>query len=472
MKDARILIIENEERWQDIASSTLREGLGGELEIDVAESYSVAQRKLRNKDYELISVDLALPDNVLDLEGSTLPEMQLLKEIRQNPRSAHCGVVILSAHPTFARARAALLRYKVYDFIDKFDIDENEERRDEYVEAAKSAIRNALLERAANRDGDGQLLSITFDARGVTGVELVGPGQRLFYPVDRPSPIDFAGLARRADDLNRRLAGGETDDWREEARSIGKALYDSLLEQPEFKEVLRTARVLAGSRRSSLSLLFNGPPEGLSFPFELMTDGSEYLVLEHPVSRQVNGGGLVLRPVPFYKFVESLVNNSEAMRILVVGADSDGAIPAAGEEAASLAEYFKARLDLLGIQHEVVTLAGADATRERVKEELRSGFHLFHYSGHADYDDELPERSPVILRDGILTASDLKLLLSETGLRFMFLSCCLGARNAARAGRGDFHSFPHALSQAGAPINVGHRGVVNDDSARLLAEHC
>jgi CHAT domain-containing protein len=53
----------------------------------------------------------------------------------------------------------------------------------------------------------------------------------------------------------------------------------------------------------------------------------------------------------------------------------------------------------------------------------------------------------------------------------MFLSCCLGARNATRAGRGDFYSFPHALSQAGAPINVGHRWEVNDDSARLIAEH-
>jgi CheY-like chemotaxis protein len=291
MKDARILIIENEQRWQEIAERTLRAGLGGDLDIDVVETYSAALGKLRNKDYELISADLALPDNLLDLEGSTLPEMQLLEAIRQTPRSTHCGIVILSAYPSFARARAALRGYRVYDFIDKFEIAGDEEKREEYVKASKSAIRNALLEQAAERDNVGQLLTLTFDARGVTEVELTGPGPRLHHRVERPWPIDFADLARRADNLNRSLARSEVDSWREDARSIGKTLYKALLDQPEVNEVFKTARALAGGKRSGLSLLFNGPPEGLSFPFELMTDGSEYLVLDHPVSRQVNGGG-------------------------------------------------------------------------------------------------------------------------------------------------------------------------------------
>jgi hypothetical protein len=411
----------------------------------------------------LASADLALPDNLIDPEGSTLPEMQLLKEIRRDP---HCGIVILSGHQTAARVRAALRSYKVNDFLDKLKFKE-----DEYVEAAKSAIRECLLARAAERDAAGQLLTVTFDARAVINVELGGLGPRFSHRVERPLPIDFADFASRADGLNRSVATSDAEGWRDEARSIGKSLYKALLDQPEVNEVLKTARALAGRERSGLSLQFNGPPEGLSFPFELMTDGEEYLVLDHPVSRRVDNAGPAPPSGPFHKFVRSLAERSEAMRVLVVGLDSDGAIPGAEEEATSMAAYLESRLRLLGIDPEVLSLTGAEATTARVKEELRGGYHLFHYSGHADYDGELPERSPITLSDGVLTASDLKLLVSETGLRLMFLSCCLGGRAGAGAGRGEFHSFPHALRQAGVPVSVGHRWVVTDDSARLIAEH-
>lgn len=450
-------------------SNTLREELGGALQIDRAPNYAQALEAMRNETYELISVDLAFPDDMGDPTKSTLPGMLLLKEIRRNPRNMDCGIIILSANSTVARVRQALRIYKVYDFQDKYEFDE---KKDEYVEAAKSAIRGALLQRAAVRVDNSYQYSVTFDEKSFIKGELVEPDQRLTYHIEHPSPVDFADLARRADELNQRLANGDYDTWRVEARSIGKTLFKALAGHLQVGDGFSTARVLASKRPSRLSLQFSGPPEGLSFPFELMSDGDEYLALKHVITRRVEGAGnATWRHDSFLKFVEALLERGEAMRILIVGADSDGMVPGAEEEAVVLARYLESRLSLLGIHHRIVSLAGEDATVDRVKDALRNDFHLFHYAGHATYDDALPERSPVILRDGDLTASDLKMLFSETELRLVFLSCCLGGRNAAHPGRGDFHSFLHALSQAGTPVLVGHRWVVGDDSAANLALH-
>src|SRR5437868_6519749 len=121
MSDTRILVIEDEEPWQEIVPRTLRRGLGDGVQIDVKGNYSDALEAIQNEDYDLISIDLELPDDVRDLEKSDLPGMILLKEIRKNPRNINCGLIILTAHPTFERVREALRSYKVWDFLDKFD---------------------------------------------------------------------------------------------------------------------------------------------------------------------------------------------------------------------------------------------------------------------------------------------------------------------------------------------------------------
>jgi CHAT domain-containing protein len=465
--DVRVLVVDDEIFWQEELPKALHCGLGEGLRVDVAPDYQAALTAIQNKDYDLISVDLGLPDDVELLARGDLPGMHLLAEIRRNPRSTNCGLVVLSAHQTVARVRKALRSYNVYDFLDKFEFTS---APGGYIEAAKSAIRGTLLEQASAKDRLGYRFILSFNEKGFVNVELTGPNFRSSQPIDSPKTIDFADLAGRADRLNSWVNSEDAEGWRREARSIGEALYKSLIDHAQIQELLATARALTGSNPSNLALQFSGPPSGLSVPFELTRDSSDYLVLDHIMTRHLIGvSRFTQRSETFSKFIGTLVKDGKTMRVLVVGANSDEKIPAAEDEAASLARSVEASLRLLGIPHYVNCLTGDTATSVNVKEALRSGYHLFHYAGHADYAEATPEKSPIILRDGVLTASDLKVLLRETDLRLLFLSSCLGARGAARAGRGDFHGFLHALFQAGVPSIIGYRWEVADGSAESLA---
>jgi CHAT domain-containing protein len=153
----------------------------------------------------------------------------------------------------------------------------------------------------------------------------------------------------------------------------------------------------------------------------------------------------------------------------LINADTDGDIPAVEEEASQLADSIKFNLKILGIPQETTLLVGDDVTYNNLRDTLRDGQHIFHFAGHGDFDKSLPEKSPLILQDRELSAADLKILTQETELRFVFLSCCLAARSGRQVGRGDFHGFMHALSQAGVPAALAYRWEVDDASAIELA---
>jgi CheY-like chemotaxis protein len=463
----RILVIEDDEFWQDIVSKTLRRGLGEGLQIDVEFDYNDGMKAIQNANYDLISIDLELPRNIEELSKTDLPGMTLLKEIRKNPRSVSSGLLVLSGHRTAERVREALRNYKVYDFFDKFSF---EAEQDDYVYAAKAAIRGAFLEQAALRQDNSYKFSVSYDQDYFLQGELSGPGHRASYKVKSPLPVAFTDLARRADALNDTLYTGKLGQWRAEARSIGETFYKALVDHIPLLEGITAARSLTSKHPSSLFLQFCGPPEGLSFPFELMRTENEYLVIEHIITRRIDGKPRFLRGAePFFRLIESLVKTDGTLRVLVVGTDSSGSIPASEEESIYLARSIQDILSLLGISHYVNWLVGKDATCEHVKRELQNGYHLFHYAGHADHDSSLPENSSVTLYDGVLTASDLKVAVRETDLRLVFLSSCLGAKNSLHGGHGDFAGFLDALSQAGVPIAIGYRWEVVDDSAQRLA---
>jgi CHAT domain-containing protein len=125
---------------------------------------------------------------------------------------------------------------------------------------------------------------------------------------------------------------------------------------------------------------------------------------------------------------------------------------------------------------EVDTLIGKDATYMSVRNALQRGrHHLFHYAGHGQFNADLPEMSGLILHDEqgsyTLTASDLSILVQDTDLRLVFLSCCLSAQTAsvAQAEHGDVYGTLEALARADVPIVLGYRWTVPDASAQVLA---
>lgn len=466
--DLRVLMVDDSERWRQILEETLTQ-LGGTITIDRASNSDQARQFIANHAYDLATIDLALDGEVDDPRQADQQGMDLLRDLRRSQENRDsCGLIVLTGYPTPGRVREALKLYAVDDFLDKVDFDDLV-----FLAAARSAIRNARLRQAAARVGSRYYLKLRLANDTLLGSEYAGPKRQGSYTAKRPIAFNQAGLAQRGDQLNVLLlqTNGDPDVWRPEARALGADLYRQIERSRSIHGQLVTVRTLA-DHLSDLAIQFFGPSECLGVPFELLRDGDDYLGLKHSLTRSLDmpDGSLSRKPEPFHAFIANLITSDQPLRALVVGANSDGQIPAAEAEATALAAALRADLGRLGIGHVVTELIGEGATVDEVRHALRSGrYHLFHYAGHGRYNDTLPEIAGLILHDGQLTASDLNLLVRDTDLRMAFLSCCLGARTAQHTGRGEFYGPLEALARADVPVVLGYRWVVADEPARELA---
>jgi DNA-binding NarL/FixJ family response regulator len=469
MRDVRILIVDDVDKWLDDPREVLLRHFGPTLKIDSAKNYPEALEKVRSTSYDLVSVDLELLGEISSSMKFNLLGMDLLKECRSSKRNRACGLMILSGKATASAVSEALKTFGTNEFLDKADYDDGKP----YIKAVQDSIRRARLQQAQRQLANCYRLIFTYNRSRLIRGELAGPSQgsesaEIINPSINPPSVDLEELARRADEVNRRLSSGEEGAWRSEARSIGDDLYETISTEPQILSLLATSRALASSREDgALSLHFSGPPSSLSVPYELLRVDGDYLALTHILTRRISEGGTRVshKSDPFFGFIEKLVEKGEPLRILIAGANTDGTVPAVEEEASRLAASISANLNLLGITPEITPLLGDEVTYGRLKEALRDGQHIFHFAGHGNFDEALPEKSPLILKDRELTAADLNLLTQRTELRFVFLSCCLAARTGSRVGRGDFHGFLHSLSQADVPATLAYRWVVRDDSA-------
>jgi CheY-like chemotaxis protein len=471
--DLDILVIDDRERWRELLRETFAQ-LGASQTVRVVEapSYAAALRAIADHPYDLAVVDLALSGEYEHAQDSDAQGLELLHELRNSRYNRDsCALLVLTAYPTTSRTRQALRDYAAHDFIDKNEFDDQV-----FLEKAQEAIRTTRLRRAAARTSERYRLTITLGEDRFLGSELTGPDRRASYNASRPVEFDHEDLIRRSDLLNVLLLKVNIPDtWRREARSLGVALYKAVTDDRTIHGDLVAARALA-DRFSDLVLQLSGPSVSLGVPFELLRDNDDYLGLKYILTRRLvlPGGNQSRKPEPFHGFLSALIQRKEALRILVVGANSDGNIPAAEAEATELTLSLRESLTRLGLRHEVMPLIGPDASFGNVTQALRSGrYHIFHYAGHGRHNDQLPEIGGLILRDGTglttLTAADLNMLVRDTDLHLVFLSCCVGARTEETAGRGEFHGTLEALARADVPVVIGYRWIVADEPALNLA---
>jgi CheY-like chemotaxis protein len=306
MSDVRILVIDDENKWRETIQDVLKQHLGRGLQVDVANSYPEALQKVRITRYDLVSVDLKLLGEISEAANPELPGMDLLKECRSSSLNRGCGLIVLSAYATPRAVYSALKHYGVNVFLDKADFGVG----GLYVEAAQNSIRLARLAQARHHQTNRFQLTLTYNENGLIHGELTGPNHRSEGHVDCPVPAGLDGLARRANELNLRLdAGG--GEWREEARSIGTAVYRTLVEHQPILSLLSAAQAFTSSSdASSLALQFSGPPACLSVPFELMRDEDEYFAVKHVLTRRLSRGGAryTRKFDPFFRFVEKLID--------------------------------------------------------------------------------------------------------------------------------------------------------------------
>ncbi len=291
------------------------------------------------------------------------------------------------------------------------------------------------------------------------------------HTVPNPTRFRFDELARRTDNLNSFLQREDYDAWRHEARSIGHELYEFLSGEQGIQRGLNAAEI--NSRQpGDLWLQFSVYADNLGIPFELLHNGDEFLGHTHILTRYLQRATPHnVHRVPFYRFLDELLERGEKLRILIVGTNGYGDIQEAEHEVKKLCKSIDDDLKLLGIPHEFTTLSGVEATYASVSDVLRSGHHhIFHYAGHSRYNDSLPENSTLSLTDGNITASMLNTLLRNSELQLVFLSSCHGGRSGSHTGRGDFHGLMEAVVSANVPTVLGYRWSVADDSAVMLAQ--
>ncbi len=467
MSKVRILIIEDLENWRNQLKELVRRL--GSVEYDVASDPDTAADYIKNRKYDLAIVDLLLAGGVSGGEAADI-DLDLLQAIRESESNRRCGVVVLSGYGNTARTREALREHDAYDFIEKDSFNPAY-----FVQTLGRALFDARHKLAIECEAKRYRFVVRMAQDRLLGCELTGPNMLSSHAAPNPPTIDISDIARRTENLNLLIMEGGAQVWRPEARSLGNAAYGLLGQDQRVISDLRTAQALAKAT-DDLWLEFSGPTASLGVPFELLRD-TDYLTFAHVLTRRLL---LPTSPFlhnidPFHVLVAKLLKEKTKIKVLVVGANSDGHIPAAEAEAEAVAALIQDQLNHYAARSEVTLLNGKQAEYSNVSEALASGgYHILHYAGHGRFDDKLPEINGLVVRDQgksrTLTAATINMLVRNGPLALVYLSCCFGARSQNEMGRGDFSGMLEAFAKADVPMVLGFRWTVADEPAMFIAQ--
>lgn len=468
-----------------------REIDGEETAVHPVDNDREALGKLSADRYDLAVVDLSLLRPPPDLREVDERGFELLRAIRADPAQVRCGVIVVSGTATTERIHRALQTFRVFRVVPKNELEEHTNARAYLRDLARQAVLAGRLQGAEAVRKARHTLTLSFSMRGWTRTQLQGsdgkfPDSHLRSAapfvageaVQRavlPGEAAAAELVRRADAINRLLVEDRDQPagrWYQEMQEIGGTLTEGVAAVADFAAKWAYTQTLP-REDSDLWLRFRGPAEGLALPFDLMRDERDELCRRHLLSREVGWRGFAPKLRTFAELIAGLQQEKRPLRALLVGANTDGTLPAAEEEVETLAEQISLDLRRMGLAFEPTALCGEEASYTRVEEELRSGrYHLFHYAGHGRYDDDRPARSGPLLPDGegvqALTADDLR-QLPHPALQLVFLSCCLGAVDKNDMGAGPFCHFLQDLAKANVPAAITYRWLVYDDAALSFA---
>jgi DNA-binding NarL/FixJ family response regulator len=467
----KVLIAEGTEEWQEALSILLKK-IDDNLLIEIASTAEEVEKYINTRAYELIIFDLGLSLDSTSLgKGEDQTYHNLLSKIRANPNNRLCGIIVLIGFQQISNAIRLMRDYRAYSFFEK-----NEFHSNQFLIDVRSAILESRFSQIEEKLNNRHQLTVHFNSDSIVGSEIDGPNTAASYILDRPRMFDCSEFARRADNLNIIFTTGKGIElWRPEAKSIGRDIYEKLVEERYFMENFHKAQSAVKST-TDLWIHFNGSANVLGVPFELIHNNLEYLSHQYIFTRSLTGYD-VLDKKPFHTFIKDLKQSNETLKILLVASNHDGSIPQAENEIQIIKNEITSSVNQIGINLKVDCLyTKEDITYENVFETLKTGqYHIFHYSGHDDFVNNLPENSGIFLLDqsGIpkkLNAAHLNLLTQNSNLKFVYLSCCLSTKTEGRVGRGDFHGIFEALVRAQIPTILGYRWTILDKSALQLAK--
>ncbi len=236
------------------------------------------------------------------------------------------------------------------------------------------------------------------------------------------------------------------------------------------------------SKTYYLDLCFESFLDFFTVPVEFLFEDialGDYLVLKHPITRFIMGvapQNPSLSPI----FFNNLCNDGEILRILLIASNTEPPLQHVDDEVLSLKNFLGESLKAKNIPYEIEYIPTERATFDLVTDKLKEcRYHILHYAGHGSYREQRPENSYLQFWSGEnrqgevrrLQVTALNILLTNSNLRFVYLSSCLGAVTAGSAQMldNDFPGLVYGIAQAGIPSVLGFRWEISDKGAKELA---
>ncbi len=257
----------------------------------------------------------------------------------------------------------------------------------------------------------------------------------------------------------------------------GKKLYKELIQ--DYREIYEIYLQIASTRNSNIHFSFETDRNLSNIPFEMIHDNKHFWAIKHPVKRNIVTDLYRRRQGINPEFFYKISSSSQKIKILLV-ASNTGNIPDVDREINSLAEGLNQKLRY-NLSFHIKKYNSEDADFGSIVEELEKGeYDIFHYAGHGYHDQESPDDSCISFwsqkeRKGIiryLTARKLSLLLEDTKLKFIYLSCCYSGNSSPQSKlvSNEFLGFAEGLLTSGVPAVLGYRWPVSDSNASLFAQ--
>jgi hypothetical protein len=276
-------------------------------------------------------------------------------------------------------------------------------------------------------------------------VEAEGPGEIRVPPV----PFEYHETDELRIELNRIKVGFAPT--RDRMEMVGTLLFNALFPRKVIRAFGSALDALAEGERLRLNLIVR-PPELCHLPWELLYDPDDEVFLAarltYPIVRFVESG------TP----VASLLA-SRPVRVLYLQANPPGTslLDTAGSE--------KALQDALGQDAHITAVR--NTTPAKLQDRLREPFHILHYDGHGDFDEE-SDSGYLYLHDEQgetyrLSGEMLATYLAGTTVRLVVLAAC---ETGADSKEKRFAGIAHRLMRASSlPAVVAMQYDIPDPSA-------
>lgn len=435
------------------------------FEVDIAENGAVAMRLIQN-DYDVIILDLKMPE----VDGTQIVEALSMIQPQKRP-----WVVLITAYPGAYETASIGIKMGVQVLLQKpFELTDLMRVIRELVSS-----RRQLLESANH----GTKLQCNWTlALTEVGSAFIQVSGLLNFADSCPLPwtrFDTLVAGQQTEVASAMInTSGLLHSYRKfHAKNIGAELFEKL-----FVGTIEKSFVAAGSmvlHSHDLKLAFVGPRHYLNLPLEFLNDGSDYLILRHPMKRVITG--IRTRGSSGLSYLLSeLQDKREKLKILLVASNTPSPLDSVDEEVSAIYNHLKT---ILPANHCTIDyLPTEEATYDEITARLRScRYHMIHYAGHGQYDGRFPERSCLYFweKKGCqgnvkpLPINTLKntLRLKGHNLRFIYLSCCYGTATSDQPAllNDNFLGIADGLILAGVPSVLGFRWAISDKGARDLA---